>query len=65
MLLLIKNTLVKLYTIKIYNKYNIIIIFNKIRVKENYKKKIIFFIKYSLFKYIVIFFNLYNTLVIF
>ena len=61
MLLLIKNTLIKLYIVKVYNKFNIIIIFNEIRVKESYKEKIIFFIKYNLFKYIIIFFNLYNT----
>ena len=36
---LIKKTLFKLYIIKIYNKFDIIIIFNEIRIKKNYKKK--------------------------
>ena len=40
--LLIKKTLLKLYIIKIYNKYNIIITFNEIRVKKNNKKKSLF-----------------------
>ena len=31
--------LFKLYIIKIFNKFDIIIIFNEIRVKKNYKKK--------------------------
>ena len=37
--LLIKETLFKLYIIRIYSKFDIIIIFNEIRVKKNYKKK--------------------------
>ena len=37
--LLIKETLFKFYIIKIYNKFDIIIIFNEIPVKKNYKKK--------------------------
>ena len=36
---LIKKLFIKLYTIRIYNKFDIIIIFNNIRIKENYKKK--------------------------
>ena len=35
--------------------------FNKIKIKENYKKKITFLIYYSLFKYLVILFSLYNA----
>ena len=62
---LIKKTLFKFYIIKIYNKFDIIIIFNEIRVKKDYKKKIIFFIKYKFYKYLVILFNLYNAPIIF
>ena len=36
--LFIKERLFKLYIIKIYNKFIIIIIFNEIRIKKNYKK---------------------------
>ena len=36
---LIKETLFKLYIVKIYNKFDIIITFNEIRVKKSYKKK--------------------------
>ena len=50
---------------KIYSKFNIIIIFNKIQIKKKHEKYIIFFIKYSLFEYIVMFFKLYNILNIF
>ena len=63
--LLIKKTLIKLYAAKIYNKFDIIITFNEIRVKKNYKKKIIFLIRYSLFKYIIISFELYNIFITF
>ena len=35
---LIKKTLFKFYIIRIYNKFDIIATFNKIRVKKDYKK---------------------------
>ena len=57
---LIKKTLFKLYIIRIYNKFNIIIAFNKIRVREEYKYKIAFLTYYRLYKYTIIPFNLYN-----
>ena len=60
-LLLIHEILIKLCIIKIYNKFDIIVVFNKIRMKKNNKKKIVFFIKYSFFEYMVIFFGLYNA----
>ena len=63
--LLIKKNFIKFYAIKIYNKFDIIIIFNEIRIKKNYEKKIIFLIKYNLYKYMIIFFNLYNISTIF
>ena len=64
-LLLIRETLIKFYIFKIYNKFDIIIAFNKIKIKKNDKKKTAFFIKYELFEYVIIFFKLYNILIIF
>jgi len=64
-LLLIREILQQLYKIKYYNKFNIIVIFNKIRIYFNNKYKIVFIICYYLFKYIVISFKLYNILIIF
>ena len=58
---LIKETLFKLYTIKIYNKFNIIATFNEIRIKKSYKKKIVFLIKYKLYEYFIILFDFYNA----
>ena len=40
---LIKKTLFKFYLIKIYNKFDIIIIFNEIRIKKIYKKNRLFY----------------------
>ena len=62
---LIKETLFKLYIIKIYNKFDIIATFNEIRVKKSYKKKTAFLIKYKFYEYLVILLNLYNALAIF
>ena len=62
---LIRETLLKLYIVKIYSKFNIIVIFNKIRIKEDEKKKTIFLTRYNLFEYIVISFKLYNAFSIF
>ena len=59
--LLIKETLSKLYAIRIYSKFDIITTFNEIRIKKDYKEKTIFFTRYRLFKYIIILFGLYNT----
>ena len=63
--LLIRNTLVKLYVSRIFIKFDIIIAFNKVRIKKGDKKKIAFLIRYKLFEYIVILFELYNVLSIF
>ena len=62
---LIKETLFKFYIIKIYSKFDIIIIFNKIRIKKGYKKKITFFIKYKFYEYLVILFDFCNAPTIF
>ena len=64
-LLLIKKIFAKLYAINIYNKFDIIIIFNKIKIKKNYEKKIVFLIKYNLYEYIIMLFELYNALTTF
>jgi len=62
---LIKEILQQLYKIKYYNKFNIIVVFNEIQIRFNNKYKIVFIICYNLFKYIVIFFKLYNILITF
>ena len=64
-LFFIRETLIKLCIFKIYNKFNIIITFNKIKMKKNEEKKTAFFIKYNLFKYVIILFELYNILITF
>ena len=58
--LFIKNILIKLCHAKIYIKFNIIIIFNIIKMYKKNKKKNIFIIRYKFYKYTIIFFNLYN-----
>ena len=62
---LIKKILIKLYITKIYSKFNIIAIFNEIRIRRRYKYKTIFLTRYGLFEYIIILFRLYNALVTF
>ena len=57
----IKNTLTRFCYVKIYNKFDIIVVFNKIRIKENDEKKIAFFTRYDLFKYVIIFFDFCNV----
>ena len=58
---LIRDILTKLYIAKWYIKFDIIVAFNEIRIKERYKKKTTFLIRYGLFKYVVIPFELYNA----
>ena len=53
----IKKTLVRLCVVKYYIKLNVIIAFNKIRIIENDEKKTIFFIKYELYEYVIMFFD--------
>ena len=62
---LIKKILIKLYTIRIYNKFNIIIIFNEIRIKKDYKERIFFFTRYNFYKYIIMLFDLCNAFITF
>ena len=61
---LIKNILVKLCFVKYYNKFDIIIVFNEIRILQN-NKKTTFFTKYDFFEYVVMLFELCNTFNIF
>ena len=63
--LLIKKTLFKFYIIKIYSKFDFIIIFNEIKIKKDYKEKITFLIKYRFYGYLIILFKLYNILTTF
>ena len=58
---LIRETLSKLYTAKIYSKFDIIATFNEIRVKEGHEEKTAFLTRYSLYKYIVMPFGLCNA----
>ena len=62
---LIKEIIIKLYFAKIFIKFDIIIIFNKIRIKKDNEEKIIFLTRYKLFKYVIISFKLYNASSIF
>ena len=64
-LLFIKEILAKLYAARIYSKFNIIAIFNKIRIRRDYEYKTTFLTRYELFEYIIILFKLYNASVIF
>ena len=59
--LLIKETFAKLCVIKIYNKFDIIIVFNEIKVKKNHEEKIAFLIRYKLYEYMIMFFELCNA----
>lgn len=45
---------------KIYSKFDIIVTFNKIYIQEGDEEKTTFHARYGLYKYIVIFFGLYN-----
>ena len=62
---LIREIIIKLYFAKIFIKFDIIIIFNEIRIREENEEKIVFLTRYKLFKYIIISFKLYNALSIF
>jgi len=62
---LIQEILQRLCKIKYYNKFDIIAIFNEIRMRLNNEHKTIFIICYNLFKYVVISFELCNALIMF
>ena len=62
---LIKKTLTKLCAAKIYNKFDIIVAFNEIRIKKEEKHKTTFLTRYDLFEYNIIPFGLCNASVTF
>ena len=51
----------RLYNVKIYNKFNIIVVFNEIEMRSKNEKKTIFFIRHDLYEYVIIFFELCNV----
>jgi len=55
----------QLYKIRYYSKFDIIVIFNEIRMRSDNKHKIVFITRYNLFEYIVISFELYNISITF
>ena len=62
---LIKDIFSRFCVVKWYNKFDIITIFNEIRMREKDEKKIAFLTRYDLFKYVVILFDLCNAFKIF
>ena len=58
---LIRETLARLCVAKVFTKFDIIAAFNKIRMKAGEEEKTAFLIRYSLFKYVVMPFGLYNA----
>ena len=58
---LIKDTLARLYAAKVYSKFDIIVVFNEIRIRKGHKEKTVFLTRYGLYKYIVMPFRLYNA----
>ena len=58
---LIKDTLARLCKIKWYNKFDIIVVFNEIRMRKSDEKKTIFLTRYELFEYVVMLFDLCNV----
>ena len=58
---LLKNTFTRFCQVKIYSKFDIIIVFNEIRMKFDHEKKIVFIIRYEFFEYVVMFFDLCNV----
>ena len=54
----IKETLIRLCFAKIYSKFDIIVVFNEMRIKKKDEKKTIFLTRYELFEYVVMSFEL-------
>ena len=59
---LIRDTLTRLCSIKIYIKFDIIAIFNEIRIREDDQEKIVFVTRYDLYEYVMMLFDLCNAL---
>ena len=60
-LLLLRNIFARLCQIKIYSKFDIIVVFNEVCIKFEHEKKIVFIIRYEFFEYVVMFFDLCNV----
>ena len=58
---LIKEILIRFCAVKYYIKFDIIAIFNEIRIRKNNEKKTTFLIKYDLYEYVVMFFDFCNV----
>ena len=58
---LIKDILARFCATKFYSKFDIIVAFNEIRMREDDEKKIAFLTRYDLFKYVVMSFELCNA----
>ena len=58
---LIREILIRLCVAKIYIKFDIIATFNEIRIKKKNEHKIAFLIRYNLFEYVVMSFELCNA----
>ena len=58
---LIKDILARLCKIKWYNKFDIIVVFNEIRMRKSDEKKTIFSTRYELFEYVIMFFHFCNV----
>ena len=58
---LIKKTLIRLCSTKIYSKFDIIVAFNEVRIKKKNEKKTTFLIRYELFEYVIMLFELCNV----
>ena len=62
---LIRDTLIKLFFVKYFNKFDIITTFNEIRMRQENEKKIAFLTRYDFFEYVVMSFEFCNALDIF
>ncbi len=62
---LIFKTLNRFNRVKIFIKLNIILAFNRLRIWEKDKALIVFRIRFELFKYLIMLFDLCNELVSF
>ena len=58
---LIRETLTRLCFAKIYSKFDIIVVFNEVRIKKKDEKKTVFLTRYELFEYVVMSFELCNA----
>ena len=58
---LIKKILTRLNSIKIYNKFDIVVVFNEVRIKKNDEHKTIFLTRYDFFEYVMMSFELCNA----